>query len=531
MPPRWSRLLSELPLFLGVAAGLVLYWWAGHAFVLDGDVSGYHWSDYLENAYMVVHGIDLGYARFRHPLHGALVGHLGEALWSYANAALLVSSVGAAALVVGSGLLGRVLAGPWAGGVAAFLVPTARVALTAGRWGNLYTALAGASLLTLALGAVTARRPRVGLALLAGLAGGLAWGLDARGLAMVPAAGALVVLGALRVPTGPWRRARQGALLAAFVLPLALGPVSKEALRVPGAGQPTLAMQIEVQRKVFLRWATTGHFDTPMPAACAGEDPTAPLHPRLLATDCAREMLRFNLSRPIPDHTLVPVVLLWLGLPLCLVPRRGEGLRDVADSAAALGLGAASLVALVLWMPFPDRYLLQFAPLFGLVPVVGVSRLVQRLFPARLAPWAAAAAALGVAGAAWQLDPTDRGAPTNVDNSREVQLIRQLTAQVSAVWQQGDTLLDCADLHTPARWLPYRTSTPPMMRLDDAFCLRWLAAPQGETRAWLILDETLPPRPPAGQDVDLPALLEAWTPVWTRRTVTLYRRDLGTAPP
>ena len=47
--------------------------------------------------------------------------------------------------------LSRILAGPWAGGVAALLVPTAQVALTAGRWGNLYTALAGASLLTLGL--------------------------------------------------------------------------------------------------------------------------------------------------------------------------------------------------------------------------------------------------------------------------------------------------------------------------------------------------------------------------------------------
>jgi hypothetical protein len=310
-----------------------------------------------------------------------------------------------------------------------------------------------------------------------------------------------------------------------------LGPLSKNSLWIPGVGQPSVDQQVAIQRKVFLRWATTGHFDTPMPAACEEEDPTAPLHPRLLGTDCAREMLRFNLSRPIPDHTPVPAVLLWLGLPLCLVPRRGEGRRDVADSMAAVGLGSASLVVFLLWMPFPDRYLLQFTPLFSLVPVVGVSRVFQRLSPTRRSPWFAAMAALGVAGVAWHLDPTDRWAPTNVDNSREVRLTRQLTAEVAAGWAHGDTLLDCADRHTPARWLPYRTSTPPMMRLDDAFCLEWLAKPQGETRAWLVLDEAMPPRPRRGDRADLPALLESWTPVWSRRTVTLYRRDLAGREP
>ena len=227
--PLLRRALTELPLLAGVAVGLVLYWWLGFAFVLDGTVEGYHWADYFENAWMIVNRVDLGYASFRYPLHAALVGHLGEALDSYANAAILVSSVGAFAMVLGNGLLGRVLAGPWAGGVAALLVPTAQVALTAGRWGNLYTALAGASLLTLGLAAVVARRPRWGLAALAGLVGSVAWGLDPRGLAMVPAAAAASSM----APAGSGRaarRLRQGGLLAAFLLPLTLGPISREAM-------------------------------------------------------------------------------------------------------------------------------------------------------------------------------------------------------------------------------------------------------------------------------------------------------------
>ena len=529
--PLLRRALTELPLLAGVAVGLGLYWWLGFAFVLDGTVEGYHWADYFENAWMIVNRVDLGYASFRYPLHAALVGHLGEALDSYANAAILVSSVGAFAMVLGNGLLGRVLAGPWAGGVAALLVPTAQVALTAGRWGNLYTALAGASLLTLGLAAVVARRPRWGLAALAGLVGGVAWGLDPRGLAMVPAAAALVLHGASRIEPGAARRLRQGGLLAAFLLPLTLGPISREALWLPTRGKPTLEHQIQTQRAVFLRWASNGHHDTAMPAACRDEDPTVPLHPGLLWTPCAQEMLKFNLTRAIPSHTPVPAPLLWVGLPLCLVPRRERVRDDLAQAAAALGLGAAALVGLLLWMPFPDRYLLQFAPLFALIPAVGLARATHRLSPKALAPYTVPVVMVGLAAAAWTLDTTERRKPTTTRASPEVRRNDQVAAALAARLEPGEAVLDCADLHTPARWLPRLTSTPPMWRLDDDYCLRWLRDPQGEGRAWVILDRDRTLQASAGGEIQTAELLEPWELSHTVQDISLYVRDVTGRPP
>ena len=98
-------------------AGWALLWRYGSAFVLEGPaaVEGYGWPGYLNNAWMVFHRQDVGFDRFRLPLHGWLVGAAGEPLGSYVDGAVVVSSVSMGLAVAAAALAApaRPWAGPW----------------------------------------------------------------------------------------------------------------------------------------------------------------------------------------------------------------------------------------------------------------------------------------------------------------------------------------------------------------------------------------------------------------------------------
>ena len=100
-----------------------------------------------------------------------------------------------------------------------------------------------------------------------------------------------------------------------------------------------------------------------------------------------------------------------------------------------------------------------------------------------------------------------------------------VAAALEARWQPGEAVLDCADLHTPARWLPRLTSTPPMWRLDDDYCLRWLREPQGEDKAWVILDRDRALRAKAGGEIQIQELLEGWELSYNHQDISIYVRD------
>lgn len=463
---------AELPLLAGVLAGWWLLWWQGHAFVLDGAVEGYGWADYLENAWMVTHREDLGYANFRRPLHGALLGHLGEAMGSYADAGIVLSSLAAGGAVLAAGLLARALAGPWAAGAASVAVVSTQVAITSARWANNYTLLAGTSGLSLALAACCARWPRWWLALLAGLSGGLAWGVDSRGLAMLPGAAALVLLGAAR--------ARRVGVLLAFALPMAIGPVSQDALWLDGVQRPGPVEQLRFQRSVSLRWARNSH-DPVLIDACADE--AADTLPTLgtLQTPCAQAMWSYNLSKRFPAHLPWPAGVVALAALALLVPGRRRG--EAVDGIAALGGGLASLVAFAWWFPYPDRYLLPFCvPLAVIVPV-GLARVLGRV-----RPWALAVGAVVALAGAWVADPTERNTPTKLQFNPQERLKDRVAAQVASVLGDGDAFLDCADFHTATRWLPRLVApAPPMAKVDEARCVAWLKAPSGGDQHYVLV--------------------------------------------
>ena len=518
MTPLLRRCLRELPLAVGVSVGLLIAWRWGWAFVFDGAAEGYHWDDYLGAAWMVVHRIDVGYPPFRQPLHGALVGHLGELWGSYTDAGIFWASVGVTALMLAAGLAGRALAGAAAGGAAAALVPMARITLTAPRWSNLYPLLAGTSSLSLAFAAAAARWPSVPLSLAAGAFGGIAWGIDPRGLAFAPAAGLLVALGAARA-CGWGRRV---ALVAAFVLPLSIGPASVEALRLDGIDRPEPVEQLRYQRKVFLRWAINGHHDTGMAAACHDEDPRALPSLDGFRTDCAREMAAFNFGRALPDHLPVPAPWALAGAALCLLPRERWRLGQSAETAIFFGVGLAPLLLLCWWMPYPERYLVQLSAALSLIVPVGLARALGLWARGGRGEVAQALAMGAVAVAAWRADPTTRAAETSVQASPHEQMRERVAAAVRSRVGPGEPLLDCADLRTPLRWLPHSPPSPPMLELDDARCVAWVADPGADGPAWLLIRDHGPPKGDDGQS--LRPREAGWTAVWRLQDVRLYRR-------
>ena len=69
---------GELPLVAGVVLGWLWLWLAGRAFVLDGRMEGYGWSGYVMNAWSIQRRAVESYDYFRAPLHGWLLGGMGE---------------------------------------------------------------------------------------------------------------------------------------------------------------------------------------------------------------------------------------------------------------------------------------------------------------------------------------------------------------------------------------------------------------------------------------------------------------------
>lgn len=509
------RWLHEAPLVIGVLVGWWLLWRFGHSFVLDGAVEGYGWEDYLENAWMITHRENLGFANFRRPLHGAMLGALGERLGSYPNAGIVISSLSAGGLVLAAGLLARALGGPWAGGAAAAAVVSTRVTLTAGRWANSYTLLAAGSGLSLGLAACVARWPRLWLVALTGIISGIAWGVDSRGLAMLPGAGGLVLLGAWR--TGQWWKRVVFPLV--FAAGLGVGPWSVQAFWLEDVYRPGPVEQLRFQRQVSLRWARSSH-DAALMDACAEEAPDVLPSLQAIQRPCAQQMWRYNTDTKLPEHVPWPVGLVAASLLGVLIPARRR--EAWLDGVVAFGGGMASLVAFALWFPYPDRYIIQFCvPLAALLPVA-VHRIANHA-PQRMRLGGLAAGAVAALLCAWLLDPTGRHQPTKVQ-VRPYDLMRTRVAQqVGSSMRDGDAFLDCANLHTATRWLPtVHAPGLPMAKMDADRCIAWLQGPTGGERHLVLVRPQEVLTATDQTEVSVASFHSQWQQLWEISGVALW---------
>ena len=450
------------PLVAGILVGWFLLWWWGSAWVLDERIGGYRWPDYLHNAWAVFSGHPEEVHRFRRPLHALLLAWSGEALGSFPNGAIALSSGCMSLAVVGAGLGGRSLAGPWAGGLAS--LPWVANTAEASRWGNSYTLLGACSMIGLALAFGCSRWRNAWFSVGAGLFSGIAWATDERGLAFVPV-GAVLVLSGLRT----WRDLARPAL---FVVALAAGP-ALNATQPPSPFALDWDEKLEIQQEVVRRWiAVSG--DPALIEACEDAD----LRPSLgaITTRCGQAQLARNIRVTLPRHLPFGVCTL-LALPLLLLPGGGGWRSSLAGGVlAATCVGSWALMGSTTLIP--ERYALQLALPWVLVGPVGLARLARQLPRRRLEPL------LLLPAAAWALatDASERHLGTAVGLDPAYHLMNGAASRLRAELPQDATLLDCSQWFVDLALLPrelhdrsWPTSGDNTPTLEHALaCERWI---------------------------------------------------------
>lgn len=459
----------QLPLLAGVLIGWGLLWWLGSAMVLSDDFHGYGWPGYVINAWSAFHGIDAGYDAFRQPMHGWLLGALGEQLGSYPHAAVIVSSLSVGAMVLAAGLIAGQLGGPWAGGLAAASLAMVAQSAAAARAANHYPLQSGLAGMAVALALISARREGRGgwgAAALAGLLAGMAVAVDSRMAFYAAIAGAMLVVSA-----------RPGRVLS-FAALAWIGPRLGDALVLPEQPMMPTAHVMALQRPVLLRWARDSR-DPAMVEACASADPSALPSLAGLQTPCAQAMWNYNVSEMFPSHFLFGVPITVAAVAVALLGwALSRSWRDGLLGGLWLGGTAAVLVVQALWVPLPDRYLVPWAvPLATAVPIA-IGRLPGR--------WTVALAALAAGGWAWQADLTERHRRLAHQLNR-VYALRQEARWIVADHIGEDSFLDCSGLFISVSLLPRITSPlPPQFKNNPARCARWIASPPA--RAWVAVD-------------------------------------------
>lgn len=496
--------LQEAPWILGIIAGCVLLWVRGRAFLPDGPPIGFGWWDYLMLAWHRLHPLPGEGGSWRNPLWLAWVAGWGGSI-GYADAAVYISSISLYLLVAATGLTGRLLASPWAGGLAALSIPFVRTNAEAVRWMTHYPALAAASALVILAGVAVARLPRWPMALATGVALGGAWALDWRGLTLLLPAGALLLLAMTTAGLG-WRR---------WLLPVAMGAgLLVGPLGIRGLGGRDLLpveSQVTEQRQVIRRWMATTH-DPALARDCLSGPDLPASDPAYWATACPGTLLRYNLAhdyrRELPFD--VGPTLLALGLVLLPGRRRTPGpaagtlretglasrLRPSLESASALALPWAGLLASATWVLLPDRYVLQLASITALLVPVAIFRVAATVLPHRLAPWVEAGSIL--AAGAWLVwgGPPYRGQATLMEANQDLHMAWEMRASLEPRLGPEDRLLDCSVSHLEPLLLPRQLHEPPPMlkAVDEERCRAWIRAPEtGPGTTWLVTDGRLTP--------------------------------------
>lgn len=476
------RLARELPWITGICGGWLLLWLYGRAFVLGGTPLGFGWWDYLLLAWRYHHPAMEFFSSWRNPLYPAVVGALGES-WGYVVAAQVVASLATATLVLAAGLAGRLLGSAWAGGLAALSLPLVPTVAESSRWLTLYPALAAASGATVVLALLAARTGSRLATLGTGAMLGLAWALDWRGLLFGLPAAILLLLAVIRAPPSRWRR----GLPLLFFLGTATSPLLQWSLGSRDILPRT--QEVEVQKKVVLRWIRTTH-DRELNEACRSTADLGSLSPRGLTGPCARTLVRYNLTHDLRRELpfgLWPTLLL---LPLVLLPGR-RGWRGTLETGAAVFVPTALLLLLATRVLVPDRYALQFALTTSLVVPVGLARLVQTAVPRRVR--AGTEAILLSAATLWLLQegPPGRNRPTKMALNPDIQKVGPALALLEDRLGPRDRFLDCSGAHVEAALLPrILHDGPPMSKdTDEDRCAAWIAdPPQGSGTTWLGTD-------------------------------------------
>ena len=291
----------------------------------------------------------------------------------YLAAAQFVGKASLLGMILGAALLGAALASRWVGLVAGGTILLMPLAMDGALWVNHYPLLGAMVGLAFGAGAAAIRWRWLGWVVVAGLAAGVAWALDFRGLVALPAGAGLVLLGGLRHGL---RKAVIRLLLftAAFSGPYAQDVWLQRSFNVP---QLEVAGQLAVQRKGTLEQIEQGLVGgDAVRDACRGQR-VEPFSAVAATTPCAGALRTSSVTRLaalglIPSGLLLSAGALWL---LPSAPRR----RWVVAVAGA-GLVGAPMVSLYMgmgWVTYFDRYVLPFASVIAAFFPVAAGRLAD----------------------------------------------------------------------------------------------------------------------------------------------------------
>jgi hypothetical protein len=353
-------------------------------------------------------------------------------------------------------------------------------------WTNMYPPAAAAFALASALGACVWRKPRIGIALLAGLAAGLAWKFNHLGLVAVPLAGGLTMLGATRA------RSRSALLSLPLVFCSGVGTLWAldqwvvDRWSVP---QEDLATQVLQRRREELDRLQSGQTDPDAFSGCTDFEPR-PLNWKELTNTCGQQFIAANYGTlRAEDCVPSPRTLIWL-LPLTLLP--GAWKRDWRESAAAVlsfgGPIGAFLIAAG-WTSYAEKYAISFLPMMVLIVPLAFDRAggwLGRLFGhisiGRTIGWMCA---LG-----WIVQTWPGATSFSADRPNVQQDWESISGRV-AQWAKTsigptDILVDCVPLHIGLVLLPDSRTIHQGLPTDES-CSDWVVAPPTSTgTTWMV---------------------------------------------
>ncbi len=445
---------------------------------------GSNWPMYFESA-RYFWDPTAAYFGWRPPLYPLSLATLGQPL-GYVQAAHLIAQISLVIIVFGSALFARLMGGVWVSVLAVLTIPLLQCAVEGGMWTNMYPPAAAAFTLACALGACAWRKPSLGLALLAGLASGLAWRFNHLGLVAVPLAGGLTFLGATKI------RARSALLSLPLLFGTGVGTlwsIDQWIIEHWDVPQEDLSTQVIQRRREELDRLQSGQADMQRFSGCTDFEPK-PLNWTELTNTCGQQFVSANYGTLRAEDCIPsPKTLLWL-LPLTLLP--GAWRRDWRDSAASIlsfgGPIGAFLIAAG-WTSYAEKYAISFLPMMVLIVPLAFDRLggwVGRLFGrislGRTMFW------FGAFGWIVYTWPTTTSFSADKPN---VQRDWESVSGTVAQWAQTDLgskdiFIDCVPLHIDLVLLPKKREIYAGLPTDVA-CEDWVTnPPTSDGNTWMV---------------------------------------------
>ena len=474
--PLLQKRLEQISFWLLYLWGQLYFIRDGGAYLLDGKVIGYSWYNYIRQAWLIERRISRHYNYFREPLYGGLVAEFGEITGSYANIAILVSSIAGslAALVLGK-IVWQIFprnGGFW-GGFASLSMFLVAGYLPIGRWGNHYT------LLVLAMMLVFWRLFRsihtsAGWGWLA-LSLGFAASVDQRSAPWLLVA---IMFSLFFSRDWKWRSLNSIILIiGSFGIPRFWRWYFSD----DSSHRLSTTAILNFQREVVSRWSL-GEINS-RTEACSQVPLEDYLQIGFFGTDCSWEILKVNWLEDIPSFTLFPVMWIFPVLGILFFVVLSKRCSVFFGHWALLAGIVGSVVFWSLIMPLPTRYLPSVC--IGLCLVVPFALATIEPLKKPFFQWLLRLGTLGVVLQYSYTSPDMFAMRKNLKRQVDEQERYWRIWQIVKAYRGGGSFLDCSEMGFNSLMLPERYVSQPFHQLrNSSFCQEWIENGSGE---WMLL--------------------------------------------